>query len=162
MDLTQYLNNVMKHPEKLRHESGLTYEQLLRREAKRFKKILQRELEDAYYSYTPKKYVRTGDILASFDVDNVFTFNMINNTIELGIVINDNAFHQSIFDGYGLANTIMLLNDGYKVEKGWHKDIEYFGYREGYHFIEKAIDEFENTNKYGLRVEFIRPALYFE
>ena len=41
---------------------------------------------------------------------------------------------------------------GYHVSKGWHKDIENFGYREGGHFLENAVYRFNKENDFGIDI----------
>ena len=79
----------------------------------------------------------------------------------IAIEVNDNAIHNSILDN-SEANAFWLINDGWEVKKDvWFKDIYRFGYYEGAHFVEDAVEEFERTSKYGIKVQIIRPLLYY-
>ena len=59
--------------------------------------------------------------------------------------------HKSLWGG-GEVNTLLLMNSGYQVKTGWHKDIPYFGYREGGHFLEKAVERFNKDNAFGIEI----------
>lgn len=63
----------------------------------------------------------------------------------------DEAMHKSLWGG-GEVNTLLLMNNGYQVKSGWHKDIPYFGYREGGHFLEKAVERFNKDNAFGIEI----------
>lgn len=153
--LENYLKNFMV--KNVKFSNGVTYEQALKSELKRFWGILENNFQIAYYSYYPKVYKRTGRILNSFLPRDEIKIDMIGNKLQVELVITDNTWHDSMFDGWSSANTILLYNYGYKVNSGWHKDIEYFGYREGTYFIEKSIEEFESTSKYGVKVNLELP-----
>ena len=70
----------------------------------------------------------------------------------IDIVYSDDAFHKSLWSD-NVINSIELMNEGYKVKSGWHKDIANFGYREGGHFIEKAIARFNKNNPLGIDIK---------
>lgn len=153
------LENLLKQVNvgKLKMSNGMTYEQMLKSEMNRFWGILENNFQIAYYSYTPKVYKRTGQILNSFLPRDEIELNMINKTIQMRLIVMDNAWHDSMFDDWEGANIIYLLNYGYNVSSGYHKNIENFGYREGYHFIEQSIAEFESSSKYGVKVNYKPP-----
>lgn len=161
------LNKLTKelNPKYIRYPgTNLTYEQILKKELHRFKDILQKHIDDYYSSYTPTVYDRGnhgGNLRQSLTVDDICGLSSKNKMITCKILINENAIHNSILDG-SEANAFWLLNDGWKVRKNvWFKEIYRFGYYEGAHFVENAIEEFEKTNKYGIKIEVIRPLLYY-
>ena len=54
------------------------------------------------------------------------------------------------------------MNDGWRVKKDvWFKDIHRFGYFEGTNFVEKSVREFNQSNKYGIILNIIRPIVYY-
>lgn len=63
----------------------------------------------------------------------------------------DAAMHQSLW-GDDEVNALLLMNEGYKITSGWHKDIPYFGYREGGHFLERAVERFEHENYFNIKI----------
>ena len=144
--------------------TNLTYEQILKQELYRFKDILQKHIDDYYSSYKPVVYDRGnhgGNLRHSLTVDNICELSSKNKMITCKILINENAIHNSIING-SKANAFWLMNDGWKVRKNvWFKDIYRFGHFEGSHFVEKAVKEFEQTSKYGIKIDVIRPLKYY-
>lgn len=138
---------------KLQLPNGRTFEQQMKYEAKRFLKILQEEIDDWYMSYSPVAYQRTyamGDSIYAEDYVDIDTSGM---QLTIKIKQTDASMHESLW-GDGEVNALLLMNDGYQVKSGWHKDIPYFGYREGGHFLEKAVERFEHENYFNIKVHF--------
>lgn len=162
-NLEKYLKSI--NPLDLKYgKTNLTYRQVLQNEARRLKDLIEEYIKDYYSSYSPKIYKRGqfgGDLLNSLTVDDVCTISSDGKRMNITITINDNAIHNSILDG-SEANAFWLLNDERKVKKNvWFKDVYRFGYYEGAHFVEDAVEEFERTSKYGIKVEVVRPLLYY-
>lgn len=163
LDINKFLKTInikkIKYP-----NSNLTYEQILKNETKRFKDILQDCIDDYYNSYMPVVYKRGaygGNLREALTVDNVCKISSNGKTLTCSVLVDEDAIHESILDG-SEANAFWLINDGWNVKKDvWFKDIYRFGHYEGYHFVEKAVEEFERTDKYGIKVEVIRPLLYY-
>ena len=132
--------------------TGNTIEKQLKVEADRFLKILQEEIDAWYFSYTPMIYNRTYNMRDSIRVDDVVRVYPSKNQLVIDIVYSDDAFHKSLWSD-DVINSIELMNEGYKVKSGWHKDIENFGYREGGHFLEKAIARFNKNNPLGIDIK---------
>lgn len=132
--------------------TGNTIEKQLKVEADRFLKILQEEIDAWYFSYTPTIYNRTYNMRDSISVDDVVKVYTSKNQFIIDIVYSDDAFHKSLWSD-NVINSIELMNEGYKVKSGWHKDIANFGYREGGHFIEKAIARFNKNNPLGIDIK---------
>lgn len=131
-------------------------------ETKRLKDIIQKNINIYYMKYNPNVYDRGnhgGNLRNSLSVDECCKISSTGMTMT--IKVNDNAIHNSIFNK-SKANAFWLLNDGWKVKKNvWFKDIYRFGHYGGAHFIEDAVEEFERTDRYGIKVEVIRPLMYF-
>lgn len=137
--------------------TNLTYEQVLKSETKRLKKIIQQHIDYYYMSYSPKVYNRTHGLQNSLTVDDLCEMSASKNKIICKIIINDNAIHPSLFGGEA-GNVFWLINSGWEVKKDvCFRDIYRLGYFEGYHFLENAIEEFESTSKYKITVEVIKP-----
>ena len=144
--------------------TNLTYRQILQQEAKRLKSILQKNIENYYNSYSPVVYDRGqhgGNLLDSLSLDDVCTVSSDGTKLNMTININENAIHKSLIDN-SEANAFWLMNDGWQVRKEtWFKEVYRFGYYEGAHYVEDAVEEFERTSKYGIKVDVIRPLLYY-
>lgn len=136
---------------KLTLPNGRTLEQQLQYEANRFLKILQEEIDNWYDSYSPVVYKRSYDMRNSIYVEDLVQVSVSGDKLQIKINYDDRAFHQSLWDSSSI-NSILLMNDGYKVSKGWHKDIENFGYRDGGQFLEKAVHRFNEENDFGIDV----------
>lgn len=153
MDINSIINNV--NIGKLNvNGTSMSYNQMLNNEVRRMRQLLYIEIKSYMSTYKPKMYVRTGAILKSIDVDSHFVINVSNNRMEISLNINNNAYHKSYFSP-GSVDIIRLLNSGYKTTKPWFRDIEYFGWRKGAHFIEKAVERFNATSKYGVTAVFL-------
>ena len=136
---------------KLTLPNGRTLEQQLQYEANRFLKILQEEIDNWYDSYSPVVYKRSYDMRDSIYVEDLVQVSVSGDKMQIKINYDDRAFHQSLWDSSSI-NSILLMNDGYKVSKGWHKDIENFGYRDGGQFLEKAVNRFNEENDFGIDI----------
>ena len=161
------LNKLIKelNPKYIRYPgTNLSYEQILKKELYRFKDILQKHIDDYYDSYKPVVYDRGnhgGNLRQALTVDDICELSSKNRMITCRILINEKAIHNSILDD-SEANAFWLINDGWRVKKNvWFKDVYRFGHYEGAHFVENAIEEFEKSSKYGIKIKVIRPLLYY-
>ncbi len=136
---------------KLRLPNGRTFEQQMKYEADRFLKILQEEIDNWYRSYTPTVYQRTYAMRNSVYAEDLVDIDSSGTQLTIKINYTDEAMHQSLW-GDGEVDTLLLMNNGYRVKSGWHKDIPYFGYREGGHFLEKAVERFNKDNYFGIEI----------
>lgn len=113
--------------------------------------LLKEELENYFQSYEPTVYKRTGNTLASIQVGKPRKLTI--NEWELEIDFDEGlANHPSVFgqeDGY----TPWLLNSGWKTKLDSSLDINHFTRFVGTNFITKAVNTFNQNNKYGLIVE---------
>lgn len=152
---------------KLKMTNGKTVEQNLRAEAKRLKSCIQKRLDEYMDRHKPEMYIRTGGLEDSLKIDDYITIKTSPLSLEIFLHFDENANHRS---GDGIlgwsgtgerVNTALLLNFGYTVKKGvWFKNIENFGYRQGGHFIEQGIEDFNKTNKMGIKVKAVYPDDY--
>ena len=155
----------IKNIKKLKYpNSNLTYEEVLIQEIHRFKVILRQHILAYYNSYSPMVYVRgshEGNLLESLTVDDMIQISANGKQLICKILINENAIHTSVVDeSYG--NAFWLMNYGWEVgeDVSFH-DRYRFGYFEGAHFLESAIEEFKNTNKYGLAIKIEEPMMFY-
>lgn len=175
--MTSDLNNQIKRliAKNIKMNNGKTYEQNLRNEARRLKAIIRRHLDMARNEHIPDPsnpfaYERTGDFPRSLKVEDIVNMRIVGNTIEISVYFDpDGAVRSSGFgikslatdlDGEivpwrseGEVNIGLIYEFGYKVKKDtWFKNIPYFGYRSGTHFLSNAIDEFNANNPLGIKV----------
>lgn len=136
---------------KLRLPNGRTFEQQMKYEAKRFLKILQEEIDEWYRSYSPVVYQRTYAMRDSLYAEDFVDIDSSGTQLTVKLKQTDEAMHKSLWGG-GEVNALLLMNEGYQVKSGWHKDIPYFGYREGGHFLEKAVERFKQDNYFDIEI----------
>lgn len=134
--------------------NGKTVEQQLRIEAARLKDILQKNIDEWYSSYSPTMYERTYSMKNSIFADDVVSISSSGSKLTIAVKYTDQAFHNSLF-GDESVNTLYLMDSGYAVGNGWHKDIPYFGFRDGGGFLQKSVDEFNSNNYFGILVDII-------
>lgn len=137
---------------KLKLSNGNTLLEQFKKEADRFVEILQEEIDSWYDSYAPTVYVRTGAMGRSINASDMVDADINGMKLTVNINYSDAAFHPSLF-GDGDTNVLLLMNNGYSVSSGWHKDIPYFGYRPGGNFLESAVARFNAENYLGITVE---------
>jgi len=161
------INNILKNinVKNLKYpNTNLTFGQVLESETRRFADILQKNIDNYYSSYIPAVYVRGnfgGNLKNSVSVNDICIFSSNNKVITAEILINENAIHNSVLNNEP-ANAFWLINDGWHVKKDvWFKDIYRFGHFEGTDFVENSINEFNQSNKYGIIINVIRPIVYY-
>ncbi len=113
--------------------------------------ILQEEIDIWYRSYTPVEYERTFKMCNCIYAEQYVTVDIDASKLSIRIRFNKDAYHKSLW-GNEEVNALLLMNNGYETKSGWYKDIPYFGYREGGHFLEKAMARFNDTNEFGITV----------
>lgn len=146
-------------------------DKILKEQADYLKELIIKHLKDYRFGLTPKMYRRTSSLEDSVEVSG--TIRYVNGQLSAYVYFNEKALHRS---GYGIwavkdgrekydddiqnfsskksVNTAYLIDRGYSVKKPvWFRDYENFGQREGAFFVEKAIAEFNKTNKYGIVID---------
>lgn len=136
---------------KLQLPNGRTFEKQMQYEAKRFLKILQDEIDKWYRAYSPTMYQRTYNMKSSVYAEDFVDIDSSGMQLSIKVKYTDEAYHQSLWSS-DEVNTLLLMNYGYRVQSGWHKDIPYFGYREGGYFLESAVERFNRDNYFGIEV----------
>lgn len=120
---------------------------LLRREANRLLKLLQKYIDEYYASYQPVVYERTYFFKHSLRYEDV---KMVGDTMSVVIFFDEDfSTHESILGGKD-GFVPILLNDGYrtKLQPPRYR----FTHYDGFHFVEKAIEEYNATNSLGIRI----------
>jgi hypothetical protein len=149
--------NIMK----LKAPDGQTYAQKLKIAADHLANCIQWRINEFYDSYEPVVYERTYNMYNSLRVEDIADIRVSGNTLSISLIFDEGANHESLFEEASV-NTAFLMNYGYQVHKEvWFKDIEYFGWRKGFHFIEKGIEDFNSTNKLGIRISIEKPDTYY-
>lgn len=151
-------------------------ENQLKQAALYLKDLIQQKLQD-YYNANPNwkyGYKRTGRLMSSVVADGVVSVEITptGNTFCTYVRFDERALHRSGFGVWAestgggkydesaysfednVMNTAIAVNNGYSVQKPvWFKDKPKFGQRKGAHFVEKAIDEFNRTNQFGIFID---------
>lgn len=152
-------------------------DKILKEQAEYLKELIIKYLKEYRDNITPKMYRRTGSLEKSIEVSSTIKF--VNGKMTAYVFFNEKALHRS---GYGIwavkdgrgkydddiqdfnskksVNTAYLIDRGYSVKKPvWFRELENFGQREGSFFVEKAIAEFNRTNKYGIVIDISKDIL---
>lgn len=126
----------------------------LEKEARRLANMISNGIAKAYVT-SPVVYHRTEMLQSSPTVKGAAK--VTKNSISIDIVFyKKDIMHKAKFGSSKgkNVNTLKLLNWGYQVNPNvWFADIENFGWRNGAHFLENSIKEFNKTNKYGIEVD---------
>ena len=145
--LSKYLQ---KNCANLQLANGKTMKQVMKEEAEYLRKLLVEEIERVYNSYDPKVYRRTMGLLESLRVDPVI---QNGNELSVRLWFDEKALHPSMFKDGNDGFVPILIDQGWQVKSGWHRNIPHFGFRPPSHFVRKAVEEYHRTSKYGFRIE---------
>lgn len=130
---------------------------LLMSEANRLKNCIQKRLDEYYNSYQPNRYERTDALKKALRVDDNVKVSFNNTMFSVKINFDEASVEADSLFSDTTYNKAALINYGWQVKKDvWFKDIEHFGWQRGFHFIEKGIDDFNQTNPYGIKVMIVR------
>lgn len=113
-------------------------------------KILQEEIDKWYHSYSPTMYQRTYAMKDSIYAEDIVDIDSSGTQLTIKIKYSELAMHQSLWGDD--VNALLLMNNGYQISSGWHKDIPNFGYREGGRFLESAVERFNRDNYFGIEI----------
>lgn len=139
---------------KMKLPDGKTLESALKSEANRLKSLLQAEINRWYASYSPVQYPRSYNMRDSIYVDDVVRVGGSGNQLTVSLKYSDSAYHKSLWSNEKV-NVIYLENYGYRVSKGWHKNIPYFGYRSQGGYLEDAVRAFNQSGSLGFKATII-------
>lgn len=141
--------------------TGRTFAEELKIAANYLADCIQKHIDDFYESYTPRVYDRTLELYSSLSVDDIADIRISYNVLSISLRFDEGANHKSLF-GEEVVNTAYLMNYGYQVIKDvWFKDVEYFGWRNGFFFVEKGIEDFNKTNSLGIQIKIEKPRSYY-
>lgn len=123
---------------------------VLRLEGKKLEACARKVWRDYEESYTPKKYVRTGNSLKSIKLGSVKKLDNDDWGIELTF-INDLAYHNSVVmkkgeskrgvSSHNQGHAIMLISQGWTT-KGRFRDVQRFGKYKGFNYLKKVKEEY--------------------
>lgn len=129
-----------------------TLSNIMANEAKRLYGLIQQEIDNYYKSYHPIIYNRTEGYRKSLYAEDIANIKVVGNSLEIGVGFNESlATHENLFEGH--YSFVPLL-----MERGWiakrledkYGVIERFTRFDGIKAVERAIEEFNRTNKYGI------------
>ena len=137
-------------------DNGQTVQQALDSAARQLVKYLQEGIDAYYGSYSPKMYKpRTGGLKRSISVWDIAEITINGDTASIEVFFNDNAFHRSLGNHPHMSDVVSLINYGWKVQNGSHRNVPRFGYYEGYHFIEDAVAKFNADSPLGITAKIV-------
>lgn len=142
--ITALLSNPQKAG-KLKYDDGKTINAALRSEAKRLKQLIEKYIQQYYDSYYPIEYDRTGAMGKAVRVETNI------DDLHIAVYFDDSAYHPSVFNSQYLRFVPTLMDSGW-AWKNQTVSIYRFSFFEGEHFIQKAIDEFNQNNKYKFNI----------
>ena len=154
-DIRKQLKNL--DVSKLKMANGNTVQNELKKHARILADCILEELDKVYSSYSPSVYQRTYDLYNSVEIDDVVKVEVgaRGTTLSMRVYFDDGAIHSGLFGDS--VNVAELINNGWTVKKDvWFKDIYHFGYFDGAHFIEKAIQKYKSkiSNPFDIQVNF--------
>lgn len=126
-------------------------------EGKKLEEIVRKVWRLYESSYEPAQYIRTGKSMDSLKLGKVKKHSDDTLSIELTFV-NRLAYHNSVFGGKK-GHSIMLISEGWKVKRGWHRNIYRFGHYnkgKGFNIIGQVKELYESNRneKVFLEVEW--------
>lgn len=132
---------VVKVTSVLFFDDDLTAKRILEKEAHKLKRIAQREWLRVLGEYKQKPYIaRTAKSFKSIKKTEVRKVGFgwkIDVTFE-----NSLAYHDSVVGGEK-GHAIWLNHAGWRVKRGWHKDIRGFGYKDGSGYLFRVLKEYQ-------------------
>lgn len=135
---------------KVKAPSGLTYAQELVNAANLLSHCIQSR-------------INRGSMQNSISAADLADIEVRGNTLSITLRIQ-NSIRPSIFKKWNQsdANVFWLLNDGFTVKKNvWFKNIRNFGYRAAEGFVDKGVQDFNQKNRLGIKVDIKRPLFYY-
>lgn len=128
-------------------------EKLLIKASQELEGYLREGLQRYFDSYAPSgMYTRTGQTMR--DIKLGLPIQTSPGVWSIGIEMN--SPHNSLFGGED-GNTLSLLNTGWKAETLEDNigEVEHFTRFKGTNYVQDAVNQFNNNNKYGMKVRVI-------
>lgn len=135
--------------------NGKTVKQNLEGAVDYLYECVDNHIREYYLSYKPKIYNRTFDFMDSLYAENFINARVVGNRIELSVSFRDSmAFHRNLFDTHD-SFVPVLINFGWsapRLKAAIGHSVPRLTYYEGYHFLERAIQQFNAQNPYGVYI----------
>ena len=132
-------------------------------EANRLRECIQKYINEFYKQpyYTGRPQLREYGLHKALTVQTAVQYD--GGKKYIGLYFDDSkSWGESVVTGELTGYKPYLINSGWRVVKNvWFKNIYRFGYYEGFHFIEKGIEEWQNDLKYHIDIEFSGSSLEF-
>ena len=139
-------------PNNFTFDDDLTAKITLELEAKKLYDIAKRVWLRYYNNYTPQVYDRTGKTIDALKIGSIRKIDAFTWGIDV-FFENNLVYHESRWGKkYPDAHTVMIIGGwsknkrkpktGWRVKRGWHKDIHRFGYFEGFDYLGEVEREY--------------------
>ena len=158
---------------KIKMPNGETLAETMAREARRLYDCIQYYIDEYYRSYEPVVYDRTYRYQGALYAEGIADIRVVGDTLRIGVAFhNDLAMHpnlDSVYreDRYGNEHWIPIADrhDTFvprMMETGWYaprlasmigRHIYRLTYFEGIGAVERGIDDFNRTNKLGIKID---------
>lgn len=149
VDLEDKLKKILSQKdigELITTKKGESLNNIIKKEGKRFQRILQKHINAYYDSYYPTVYHRTHAMQSSLRIETDIT------NLSIGVYFDDTAWHMpTVGSSQYLRFVPTLIDTGWEWKNAPHP-IYRFTYWDGAHFIKEAIDEFYQNNPYNLTI----------
>ena len=113
------------------------------------------EIDNMYEEYEPIKYQRRPhgeNLRSSLYAEDFVQARIKDNRIELSLKFSNNVWAWN-FDQTHKSPVNILMNEGWRWHVQPEKPVWRFTYYEGYHFIEKGIARFNQSNRWGVVID---------
>ncbi|MGX8701358.1 hypothetical protein [Caproiciproducens sp.] len=138
----------------LQTSSNQSFADILKREVERLKQCIDDQISIFYMSYSPKVYKRTYKFERALFVDDFLDIstNGTKITIKMRLRFNDAlSYSPSLWHGSD-AYLPLILDRGWAWKNQPNNPIDRFSKFSGAHFIEKGIEQFNQDNPLGIKI----------
>ena len=137
--------------------SGRTVEAELQYSARMLVKYIQDGINDYYASYSPSFHQRTGQLKRAVTMSDISSVSYSSDKAHIAIIFNSNRYQGSSpnVGRVHWSDALILVDQGWQVVRGWHRNIPHFGFQSGAQFIDDAIGRFNVNNPLGIEVTYI-------
>src|SRR5574344_500159 len=135
---------------KLKKKNGKTVTQNMQYEAKRLMNCIQEEIDNYYNSYSPTIYNRSFRFQESLYAEDFINIDVKDNMVYIYLRFQSNLAYHDSFSGEDVF-VPLLINDGWCWD-GYTGSEDRFKRYDGYHFLEKGIEKWNQSNSMRLKV----------
>lgn len=156
---------------KVKFSNGETLAETMANEARRLYDCIQYYIDEYYRSYTPHVYERTYRLQGALYAEDIADIRIVGNTLHISVAFHrDLDIHPSLngiewwdeYDTYHYidlnpheSSVVRLMNDGWYahgLERIIGRRVRNLTYFDGIHFIERGIEDYNKTNKLGIKI----------